>query len=101
MEAKDTVIQLTEIRTAYPANDVSKAQMIADQRKVSEQAEISFKAGYQACAEKMSSVLPKKFAQAKKAGIKEVVDWIEHHGGSFAEENEWEAQLKEWGIKED
>ena len=68
------------------------------------QAEISYKAGYQACAEKMSSVLPAKFRKAKLAGMKKVVEWVREHGRTTYERaygeitldsKNWQAFLKE------
>lgn len=82
MKAKDTAMELkqvTEIRTAYPANEVSKAQMIADQKKINEQAELSF-----------------------KAGIREVVDWVEEEGVMYQYPDtlaRWQTKLEEWELQ--
>lgn len=76
MEAKDTLISLEQVTlssTQYPASEVARAQMIADYKKLTKQADISF-----------------------KAGIKEVVEWIkQYHGLDFEEAK---AKLEEWGI---
>jgi len=52
-------------------------------------------------------------AEARKAGIKEVVEWVETHGHIrytpaplrlkelAINHSIWQAQLKEWGIKEE
>ena len=87
-------------------------------RAVEKQGEISFKAGYEEgrLYGKSESLLSKAsidlmVADSKKAGIKEVVEWIETHHeqvimGSFSlyqwsiVVDEWQAKLKEWGIKE-
>jgi len=35
-----------------------------------------------------------------KAGIKEVVDWLNSHNGEPKKEPMWNAKLKEWGIED-
>jgi peptidyl-tRNA hydrolase len=53
------------------------------------------------------SLLNKQTEQSFKAGIKEVVDWINNSDSSCQEyitqicfnKNDWESKLKEWGVK--
>ncbi len=95
MPVKDTVLelkQLTEVRTAYPANEVSKAQMVADQKKIKEQAKISFSLGEQ-------------------QGIRKVVEWINYYinlpelpelrSDNFNKifQFQWQIKLQEWEIQ--
>ena len=110
MEAKDTVMspqEISKVRRQWasgqivggsPENDLIKAQ-----------AEISFKVGKTAgVAESLISSL-KAIGASRKAGIKEVMDWIKgnHVLGvgddglywqCYISEQEWEAKLKEWGL---
>ena len=91
MEAKDTVIKLCN----HPYHN---KQCHADQ------AEISFKAGYQAGVEKASYILPLKFKKARLAGMREVVEWIEEQGeetfrtGYYPSDKKWQAFKKERGL---
>ena len=76
MEAKDTVMPLE-----YSALDGLNCAGISDEkilRAIKAQAEISF-----------------------RAGIREVVEWIEKHEMymAFHCKEDWQAKLKEWGVK--
>ncbi len=90
MEAKDTVMEKVGDR-------------IID-NLLQTQAEISFKAGYQAGVEKASYILPLKFKKARLAGIREVVEWIEEQGeetfrtGYYPSHKMWQAFKKERGL---
>jgi len=112
MEAKDTVMSndkiiLKEIRVPTGERRFGKKAVLLERdididATLLAQAEISFKAGYQAAVEKMSFQLPARFKKAKQAGIKEVVEWIEEGRlGRFVTPEEWQAKLQEWGIKEE
>ena len=60
------------------------------------QAEISFKAGYQQALQEHE--WDDNYYLGKKAGIKEVVDWIQKHLPYMAIHcaKDWQSQLKEW-----
>jgi hypothetical protein len=106
MEAKDTIlkgeeldrIQLAVVHNQYPnwnnRNDVLTPCLM-------EQAEISFKAGYE---EGLSlKGVPAAIALARKNGIREVVEWInsrEEIGylNQCGFNHIWRAKLKEWEI---
>ena len=87
MEAKDTARHQDNCELSHIKINFGKCTCGAEQ-----QAEISFNAG-------------------EKQGMVKVVDWIENKRhllrppSNFAkmgiDYNEWQAQLKEWGIKED
>ncbi len=90
MEAKDTVmtkdqmeeVKYLEIRDNPEYHDLRLLEKrdVEDKVIATKQAEISFKAG-------------------QEAGRKEVVEWIESHGGSLdGYRSEWQAKLKEWGL---
>ena len=74
---------------------------------VKAQAAISFKAGQDSVFGSIPENLPPLLETAHRAGIKEVVEWVESHShkmntnmyGISLERAEWQAQLKEWGIK--
>ena len=78
-------------------------------RAVEKQGEISFKVGYEEgrLYGKSESLLSKAsidlmVADSKKAGIQEVVEWIQNHGGGLdGFHTEWQAKLKEWGLEEE
>ena len=77
------------------------------------QAEVSFKAGEEQGIKTTliayESTCETLIQQAKKAGIKEVVEWIQeyshlHYGSNqeellFMPKNNWQFKLREWGIK--
>ena len=129
MKAEDTVMKLDDlkaIRDAVEAQDhtytisiiLAICEAIAE-----EQAEISYKAGQeQARLEFNPDYLDfKKGVEAgrklgRKAGIKEVVEWIERYSTHHTRElllthekdkifllvirnQEWQSKLKEWGIE--
>ena len=98
MEAKDTVI------------DMHNPQIMPEiyykqQELLTRQAEISFRAGYEQVWK--DGVIQEVFNRGKKVGIKEVVEWVEEHrwksvfltGDVLLGVEEWQAKLKEWGIK--
>lgn len=106
MGAKDTVIKLnrggilSDIEVDYYNNGAEA------------QAEISFKAGYEQGWNDNKPYLPDAnepwdreqtvFDDGKKAGIREVVEWIESqrvNKGINDRRQEWQAKLKEWGIE--
>jgi len=68
-------------------------------------AEISFKAGYKYALE--GAVMNGGYESVKKAGIREVVEWVGEHKESTCMDclcafdfriDEWQAKLKEWGL---
>lgn len=93
MEAKDTVMSnLVWAVAAHP--DLPMGQAIA-----LEQAEVSFKAGE--AQGKMDFLLKQSpiILEAKQAGIKEVVEWVEKTApGAYRMRTDWQAKLKEWGV---
>ena len=91
MEAKDTVAE--------------------NKALVMRQAEISFRAGYeQGFDDCIKSTHENDFSGGKRAGIKEVVEWIKRNRKeitsyweadlveTYIPDDLWEAKLKEWGI---
>lgn len=73
---------------------VDREVSICEDCRALAQAKISFKAGE---VEGYKQGL--RMREPYWAGIREVVDWIEHHGGTIdGVRNQWQAQLKEWGI---
>jgi hypothetical protein len=42
------------------------------------------------------------FKDGRQAGIQEVVEWINNHGGTLdGNRTDWQAKLKEWGVSHD
>ncbi len=77
MKAEDTVLKDEEIQEIWEAwLPLPPALPTFQEHLCGLQAEISF-----------------------KAGIKEVVDWVEKYGFSFCPIRYWQAKLKEWGIE--
>lgn len=102
MKAEDTVIPVEphsqRVWCHHCGEEFGIESKIEYERTV--QAEISFKAGYKQGAEDNYKAGQDDY----KAGIKEVVEFVEstgemHHTSKIAKE--WQAQLKEWGIDED
>ena len=109
MTAEDTVIKPGELGKAIIKHpDIPMGQAIAI-----EQAEISFKAGQESrpSIPTIVDVGNDAFKDGRKAGIKEVVDWIEGEGrvGNqywhslllptlLLDAKKWHAKLKEWGL---
>jgi len=103
MEAKDTVMgdrDFKRLVKEYPnASGIQEVIPII----LKAQAEISFKAGYK------QALLQNDWIneQGRLRGIREVVEWIEDNldfymGAEFESvswEEDWQAKLKEWGIK--
>ena len=104
MGYKDTVMKRGLLCVPY-GNEVDIS------RYLEAQAEISFKAGYEAHKAELcdncdtpllrEGELYQMLNEAKRAGQQEVVEWIEKHKPymAFHCESEWQAQLKKWGIK--
>lgn len=80
MKAKDTVMKYGVMEDLCKEPDGSNNLFYTHDLHIAEaQAEISF-----------------------KAGIREVVEWINENGGLFCasyQKGKWQAKLKEWGIK--
>ena len=103
MKAEDTVISLEG-----GDNESLHIQM---RNILKQQAEISFKAGFDEGVKKTLTAADSTFGAMLKVerqkGIQEVVDWINAHltvwpGGiptMQALSKEWQAKLKEWGIE--
>ena len=104
MEAKDTVLPVGRHNESvycpscgYEFGIKSKVEY---EREL--QAEISFKAGIEQGFKQIDDeeLIPKSFENGKKYGIKEVVEWIQNHGGCLdGSRLEWQAFLKEKGIE--
>jgi len=105
MEAKDTVISEEEMNALLRQNDFARGtegyrQVVTVIKEA--QAEISFRAGYETCAGELEQYLLKW----KRAGIREVVEFINQHWGeknygqmSFTTSIGWQAKLKGWEIE--
>ena len=115
MEAKDTVINEEEMGVLHRFEDFRLALMY--------QAELSFKAGkdegyssgridgYNEATQKAMDAMFEKLQTGRKAGIKEVVEWIDRFGyynygqgkpyecEICFERFKWQAKLKDWGIE--
>ncbi len=105
MEAKDTVMSDRELEEAYLGCGYGTNNwygFIKVMQAISKaQAEISFKVGYQGCAEKMSYILPAKFKKARKAGMRKVVEFINSeriNQNPSVWYSRWQAKIKEWGL---
>jgi len=115
MEAKDTMMKAGDLcrkvcqdyRSAtLEAKDC--ASLDCEKCQLEAQAEISFKAGYEQCASELEKNYLLKW---KKAGIREVMEWLQANcryqieAGISGRElatfviGEWQAKLKEWGIE--
>jgi len=116
---QDTVIPLE-----YSALDGLQCAGIPDEkilRALKAQAEVSFKAGVEQGIElviedvisggkgqRLQKKLEKFIEDARKAGMREVVEWLVENTEPFLDANgfqhlriknsKWQAQLKEWGI---
>ena len=103
MGAKDTVkfkctcgqADIEELSHSHTCRAYNKGKVI--------QAEISFKAGIEFAETAIQNQLLEVVEASKKVGIREVVEWItEHHPYlSFLYTDEWQDQLKAWGVKVD
>jgi len=117
MEAKDTVMVDEQLKDLQDEGLVYPGDVIILQRDTAQvQAEISFKVGKTlGVAESLQPAL-KAIENSRKAGIREVVDWVDgciSTGDCFQEDGSvayragdivmtkvlWQAQLKEWGIE--
>jgi hypothetical protein len=108
MEAKDTVISDDKMNVLLQGKELARGQkgyvQVTTIIKES-QAEISFKAGYDKAMNKRLSSR-QLYLMARKAGIKEVVDFMKSHNaqakaiGYYAiDYNGLQRKLKEWGIE--
>ena len=121
MEAKDTVMKIAELLDIEEAvEDAVFSGQETDTKPVAiakAQAESSFKAGREEgfiLAKVTDPVLSSKaeheelnrrakvfLEDVRKAGMREVVEWIEKYKWLQEEilfSEEWQAQLKEWGL---
>lgn len=99
MDAKDTVMD-TRCNSICPK--------IKGCSLLEEQAEISFKAGKEEGKYSISTIVDVEndaFKSGRKAGIREVVEWLKEQGGSIYLEGHrlidflpLPAKLKEWGM---
>jgi len=107
MEAKDTILTQKQFEKAE-----KQGKWADDYNPILEaQAEISFRAG----AREEARLCQLAVQDACKAGIKEVVDWINQNHeemidgwagknklvGLDIDPKDWQAKLEEWGIKEE
>ena len=112
MKAKDTAMSEEELNKAYMLIDYHPTFKIVPEVKaglesaISKQAEISFKAGEEYAKEGHEAISYLEGYQiGKKVGIREVVEYIEELiiGWDCAaaidiRKEDWQEQLKEWGI---
>ena len=101
MEAKDTVMNLNQLTEEEEKHlpDMASFHNIAKA-----QAEISFKMGATQAIAKTIKPANELYHKAKQEGIKEVVEWVkkngyDYFGDTVLDEQEWQTQLKDWGIK--
>ena len=95
MKYEDTVMSRDEIRLrlgyiTHNTEDITEVGKV-----LTTQAELAFKAGYEQCRKVDGDIY--------KQGKKEVVDWVELHMpivDDWRFKDKWQAQLKEWNIKE-
>ena len=117
MEAKDMVMGDKERLNLFDEAG-SKGIALSEQADIllKAQAEISFKAGRKAEKEwaACNQYRDEQLEEARKAGIREVVKWIQQDGylvdqratnlGDFpvflCHSKRWQAKLKEWGLEE-
>ena len=107
MEAKDTVKRITDDDRRY----LTPPQLAKLRTDRLAQAKISFKAGEdKGCAHARQHcedvIIPQAEAEARKAGVRKVVEWIElnkFHTDGFPCYNaqSWQAKLKEWEVKDE
>ena len=117
MKAEDTVMSDGEIIKRAGKGDKSRQYCYKAIAKI--QAEISFKAGWEAHKKVAKEQIEAHGDICYKAGIKEVVGWIgkrkkvDEYGNSYIIlayniaskgakpllTDDWQAKLKEWGIK--
>lgn len=106
MEAKDTVMKLRKILDLVWSGKGSPLDMDVRLLKVAEaQAEISFKAGQESRCDwhkPLPQIIAESFSEGKKAGIKEVVEFVQQFlvfdKWYLVKPDEWKAKLKEWGV---
>jgi len=87
MEAKDTIVKSSPGTVHYPTRE--------------ESAEISFKAGFKYALE--GAVMKGGYESVKKAGIREVVEFVEGNIPKILSNyvgfwQSWQAKLEEWGL---
>ena len=120
MEAKETVISREKRREIF--NSQVRTGVEFEVALLEAQAEISFKMGMEEEASGGCNSISylEGYQEGEKAGIKEVVDWIgkgqtaasiydgqisaydtKYDNIFIIDLGDWQAQLKEWGIKED
>ncbi len=104
MEAKDTVMtpqQIKELKSKKWCSPARNYDYTVEELMVAEaQAEVSFKAGYEQAKKEDLITTNDLVADSRKAGIKEVVEWIKNHNAQPDEIlDDWQAQLKVWGIE--
>lgn len=111
MEAKDTVMDIREIKTALKIPNHLPLSFEADsvdfERAVLAQAVISFKAGMEQEHRAMVGVAVDEGNEAYKAGLRKVVEFIKENRetplgkdqyGYYIWESKLQAKLKEWGL---
>ena len=91
MEAKDTV-------TSYEATGNILDEILMQPSRPDR---ISLlRTEFEAQAEITWHARDKEVEEAEKRGVKKVMDWIEHHGGTIdGVRNQWRAFLKDLGIE--
>ena len=97
MEAKDTVMSEKELQALLVLDNYNRERpthIMGITAKA--QAEISYKAGYKKASDESNAISHLDcYEDGKKAGMKEVVEWINTHWWDRANYPEWQAFLKE------
>ncbi len=93
MNAKDRVMKKRDIKNYVFGDKVW--ELLKEQLEA--QDDISFKAGQDDKAAQLLDGIPAAIAQARKNGIREVVEFVETHQMHFNRHNrEWCSKKKEW-----
>lgn len=114
MEAKDTVMSVTEILTMTKhilADNETAGELQISHRVAQAQAEITWGKAFRAGYDKALAQLCDMTAECEQNGRREVAEWVEketfpYHAVPYDKESlvrniledKWQAKLKEWGI---
>ena len=113
MKAEDTVlnkdrieeIKYLEIRDNPEYHDLrlQEKRDVEDRAIAKAQAKVSFPAGVregeQQMLEKTSYTRFQERQDARLAGMRKVADWVDEHRENTDALEEWEAQLRDWGVR--
>ncbi len=95
-----TVMSEDVIRDKLPLNDGYSYYMAFGEAVAKAQAELTGDIAFKAGEAQAEQILTKVYADAKQAGIRKVVEWIESNHTLVEKRLDWQAQKYEWGIKE-